>query len=68
MGFRLDTPLFKTVGLVFATVAFGYVVIREATGFRLDGLGGGPLGTALAVLAVVVLAVLWITTDNAFEG
>jgi len=68
MGFRIDTPLSKAVGLVFATVAFGFVAVREATGFRLDGLGGGPVGTALAVLAVVVFAVIWITSDTAFEG
>ncbi|WP_415382267.1 hypothetical protein [Halosimplex sp. TS25] len=67
MGFRIDSPLSKAAGLLFATVALGYVVIREAWGFRLDAFGGGTAGTALAVLAVVVLAVLMITTDNAFE-
>ncbi|MFC7141943.1 hypothetical protein ACFQMA_19160 [Halosimplex aquaticum] len=68
MGFRIDSPLSKVAGLLFATVALGYVVIREAWGFRFDAFGGGPVGTALAVLAVLILAILLITTDNAFEG
>ena len=68
MGFRLDSPLSRVVGLVFLTVAVGLVVVREALGVRLDGFGGGPVGTVLGVLAVVALAVIWITTDDAFEG
>ncbi|WP_459191418.1 hypothetical protein [Halosimplex sp. J119] len=66
MGFRIDSPLAKAVGLLFATLAVGYVVVREAWGFSLDAMGDGAVGTALGVLAVLILAVLMITTDNAF--
>lgn len=67
MGFRLDSPLSEIIGLCFATLAGGYVVFRQALGFRLDAIGSGPVGIGLGILAVVVLAILMITTDNAFE-
>jgi len=68
MGFRIDSPLSRVIGLCFAALAGGYVVFRQALGFRLDAFGSGPVGTGLALLAVLVLAILMITTDNAFEG
>jgi len=68
MVFRIDSPLSKVVGLLFATVALGYVVVRQAWGFRIDALGGGPVEIALSVGAVLVLGALLILNDNAFEG
>jgi len=68
MVFRIDSPLSKVVGLLFATVALGYVVVRQAWGFRIDALGGGPVEIALSVSAVLVLGALLILNDNAFEG
>ncbi|WP_135363086.1 hypothetical protein [Halosimplex halophilum] len=68
MGFRIESPLAKAAGLLFATVALGYVVIREAWGFRIDALGSGPVEVALAVGAVLVVGALLVLTDNAFEG
>jgi hypothetical protein len=68
MGYGIDSPLSKVVGLLFATVAMGYVVIRQAWGFRIDALGDGPVEIALAVGAALVLGTLLVLNDNAFEG
>jgi|GEM_PF-2243804 len=68
MGYGSDSTLSNVVGLLFATVALGYVVIRQAWGFRIDALGSDTAGIAVAVGAVIVVGALWIFTDDAFEG
>ena len=68
MGYGSDSPLSRAVGLLFATIAVGYVVIRQAWSFRIDALGNGTVGIALAVAAVLVLGTLVVLNDNAFEG
>lgn len=65
-GFRFDSPLATVVGVCFATVAIAGALLGQSNALHIQAVGG-PAEAVLGVGAIVIVAALWILTDDAFD-
>jgi hypothetical protein len=68
MGDDIDWRLWKVVGLCVACVGGLFVVLTQTPGVELAAtFGGGPVGIALAAVAVVAGIAGWVALEVSTE-